>query len=160
VSYCFSSLTSILNFGIYLEGDLSFHAPRRLFSQAAANASVKSYAYQFTQPQPDSGIQGVFHNAILPYLYGAPTVTKRSEDDNFLSVVIMDYWISFANSLDPNDGLGTSRAVWEEYTSEKQVRVLFPCLSEDPTRSFSLGVSAAPVEWSRDGTGQLQGGAD
>lgn len=32
-------------------GDLVFDAPRRLFLQTAERQGVKSYAYQFTQPQ-------------------------------------------------------------------------------------------------------------
>ncbi|KAL5518410.1 hypothetical protein ACEPAH_92 [Sanghuangporus vaninii] len=34
---------------------------------------------------------------------------------------MIDYWISFATSLDPNDGLGNStRPLWSEYTTTSQ----------------------------------------
>ncbi|KAK0194651.1 Alpha/Beta hydrolase protein [Armillaria mellea] len=38
-----------------------------------------------------------------------------------LSEMMMDYWVSFATSLDPNDGLGTSRPFWPQYTPENEV---------------------------------------
>jgi len=34
---------------------------------------------------------------------------------------MLDYWISFAVSLTPNDGKGTSRPYWEMYGETKEV---------------------------------------
>lgn len=35
--------------------------------------------------------------------------------------MMVDYWVSFATSLDPNDGLGMSRPFWPQYTPEDEV---------------------------------------
>ena len=39
-----------------------------------------------------------------------------------LSEQVIDYWLSFVTSLDPNDGLGVDRPHWPVY-SENEVRV-------------------------------------
>ena len=50
----------------------------------------------------------VAHGAQVAYVYGRvpPTADAASRD---LSVVMMDYWISFVVSLDPNDRKGAER---------------------------------------------------
>ncbi|KAJ8072263.1 hypothetical protein PM082_015822 [Marasmius tenuissimus] len=100
-----------------IHGDLAFDSQRRLWQQTASNAGVKTYGYLFTQPQPDSGPLGVTHAVDLPYVFGNVT----SATDVFLSHLMIDYWVSFATSLDPNDGKGFPRPTWESYTPEKQV---------------------------------------
>lgn len=80
----------------------------------------------------------VAHAAEIPYVYGQiPTVDTAGFG---LSTIMMDYWISFTVSLDPNDGKGTdsryldltlypltySRSSilgprWPQYTAENQV---------------------------------------
>ena len=91
---------------LFLEdGDLLFQAPRRLWSQTAF---APSYAYYFTDHQPGADpVLGVVHSAELSYLfkgfiYGGPPKHP------WLSQVMLDYWISFAVSLTPNDGKGMS----------------------------------------------------
>ncbi len=82
-----------------------FQAPRRLLSQ---RSSAPSYAYIFTEPQPSSDpALGVFHSSELPYLFG--DLAKNGPSNTaLLSRVMLDYWISFAVSLTPNDGKGTN----------------------------------------------------
>lgn len=48
----------------------------------------------------------VAHGAELSYVFGAPGAAPAST----LSATMKDYWISFATSLDPNDGKGNDRA--------------------------------------------------
>jgi carboxylesterase type B len=86
-------------------GDVDFQASRRLWSQTTF---APSYAYIFTDPQPNADpAVGVFHGVELPYIFGGlaksgpPKVAR-------LSRAMLDYWISFAVSLTPNDGKGTS----------------------------------------------------
>jgi len=90
-----------------LVGDTSFQAPRRFWSQTVA---APSYAYIFTDPQPDDPVDGVFHAAELPYLFGNVSTAAPPKVAN-LSRTMLDYWISFAVSLTPNDGKGTSSAL-------------------------------------------------
>ncbi|KAJ2921870.1 hypothetical protein H1R20_g15226, partial [Candolleomyces eurysporus] len=102
-------------------GDLVFDAPRRMLSVAAAKAGVKSYVYQFTQPQPER-LTGVAHSSEVQFVFGQvpptgpgnlPTtmLTYGNADEaaRNVSTIMMDYWISFAVSLNPNDGKGIKR---------------------------------------------------
>lgn len=45
----------------------------------------------------------MIHASEIPYVYGDPVSTASSVA---LSSSMMNYWISFADSLDPNDGRG------------------------------------------------------
>ena len=49
----------------------------------------------------------VYHASEIPFVYGNPSDASASA--SFLSDVMLDYWISFATSLNPNDGLGNKR---------------------------------------------------
>jgi len=88
-----------------------FQAPRRLWSQTT---SAPSYAYVFTEPQPSSDpALGVSHASEIPYLF--PDLAKKNEQSSTtrLSRVMLDYWISFAVSLTPNDGKGTTSMLYD-----------------------------------------------
>lgn len=108
-------------------GDLPFSSVRRQWTQVASNASVKAFGYLFTDPQPLNppylGGECLFilrkrttslfvcftvqHGSEIPYVFGG---TTNGAAATILSNNMMDYWISFANSLDPNDSFGnTSR---------------------------------------------------
>ncbi|THU99545.1 esterase 1 [Dendrothele bispora CBS 962.96] len=102
-----------------LEGDLSFQSQRRLLSQTVSKAGVKTFAYLFTQPQQSDPSLGVSHGSDVLYVYGAPRNATLS--DSKISLNMIDYWVSFATSLDPNDGLGSPRPKWSQYTPENQV---------------------------------------
>lgn len=82
-----------------------FQAPRRLWSQTT---SAPSYAYIFTEPQGASDPSlGISHASDLPYLF--QDLAKNGQSNTArLSLAMMDYWISFAVSLTPNDGKGTN----------------------------------------------------
>ena len=91
-----------------LVGDVHFQAPRRFWTQTL---SAPSYAYLFTDPQPSANpALGVLHTAELPYLFGNVSTAAPPKVAN-LSRAMLDYWISFAVSLTPNDGKGTSSAL-------------------------------------------------
>ncbi|KAL1727188.1 Alpha/Beta hydrolase protein [Schizophyllum commune] len=88
----YKRLTSII-------GDAYFHALRRKWGQIAS-ASVT-------------------HSSNVLYQFG--TETAASPEDAALATSIMDYWMSFATSLDPNDGLGSQRPIWPAYSVENEV---------------------------------------
>ncbi|EAU89173.2 lipase I [Coprinopsis cinerea okayama7 len=101
---------------VLAEGDMLFDAPRRQWMQATAQRGVKSYGYLFTHPHP--GPLGVLHAAEIPFVYGPPPDPLAAAQS--LSVAMVDYWISFTDSLDPNDGKGVQRPVWPSYTNRNQ----------------------------------------
>ncbi|KAJ7754123.1 extracellular triacylglycerol lipase precursor [Mycena olivaceomarginata] len=92
-----------------LVGDLVFHSTRRMFLQAAASRGSKVYSYLLTQPQllGDSSL-GVSHPVTKNYVYGT-VLNDGIPSDAAVSIAMMEYWLSFASSLDPNDGKGTAR---------------------------------------------------
>ena len=49
----------------------------------------------------------VSHGSEVFFVYGAPP--DKSVSALNLSRIMIDYWVSFATSLDPNDGLGDPR---------------------------------------------------
>ncbi|KAL1946074.1 hypothetical protein VTO73DRAFT_15201 [Trametes versicolor] len=101
-----------------IAGDIWFHSIRRAWNQAASAQGVPVFAYLFTDPQAAGNpSQGVAHGAELSYVFGAPGAAPAST----LSATMKDYWISFATSLDPNDGKGNDRPQWLQYTSSSQV---------------------------------------
>ncbi|KAJ7764618.1 esterase 1 [Mycena maculata] len=102
-----------------IEGDISFQSQRRLWAQTAAAQNVSVYVYMFTQPQSQAPPSlGVYHGSDVPFVYGAAGPVGSSNGN--LSGMMMDYWVSFVSSLDPNDGLGAPRPTWSAYTSASQ----------------------------------------
>ncbi|KAH6896303.1 triacylglycerol lipase 3 [Coprinopsis sp. MPI-PUGE-AT-0042] len=101
--------------------DMSFVAWWRYWMQTAVNHGIKSFGYVFTQPQGfiSEPALGVSHAAELPYLFGS--TTDPSPDGQHLSKLMMEYWISFAVNLDPNDDKGVQRPKWPQYTKRSRV---------------------------------------
>ncbi|OSD02364.1 esterase 1 [Trametes coccinea BRFM310] len=102
-----------------IAGDIWFHSVRRAWNQAASEQGVPVFAYLFADPQAASNPAqgGEFHCLELGYVFGQP----GSEPARTLSAVMKDYWISFATSLNPNDGKGNSRPTWTQYMPLNQV---------------------------------------
>ncbi|KAH9077320.1 esterase 1 [Lactarius deliciosus] len=98
--------------GSAIIGDIYFQALRRFWSQTTSALGTPSYAYIFTDPQPSADpALGVSHASELPYLF--LDVSKNGPPKSArLSRAMLDYWISFAVSLTPNDGKGTQRMLW------------------------------------------------
>ncbi|KAJ7111450.1 esterase 1 [Mycena epipterygia] len=98
-----------------LVGDLNFLSQRRAWIETAASAGVKTFGYLFTQPQPNASPSlGVFHSSEVRFVYGAPS--DGSESALLISRLMVEYWVSFATSLTPNDGLGIPRPEWTQFT--------------------------------------------
>ncbi|KAJ7439517.1 esterase 1 [Mycena latifolia] len=100
-----------------IEGDISFQSQRRLWAQTASAQGVKVFCYLFDQPQTPPPL-GVYHGSEVRFVYGG--VSPLAASDCELSRMMIDYWVSFATSLDPNDGLGVPRPVWTTYTPDNQ----------------------------------------
>ena len=91
-----------------LVGDMLFQATRRFWTQTT---HAPNYAYLFTDVQlvPNPAI-GAFHGVEILYLFVNTNTTGRPNVAN-LRRKMLDYWISFAVSLTPNDGKGSSSAL-------------------------------------------------
>ncbi|KAK7040283.1 hypothetical protein VNI00_009750 [Paramarasmius palmivorus] len=100
-----------------ITGDLMFHSVRRLWTKAAVETGIRGYGYLFTGPRLSvfPPAFGVPHALELLYVFGLVAQNGGAPSDTALSLKIMDYWISFADTLDPNDRKGESRPTWPEY---------------------------------------------
>ncbi|KAF9009196.1 hypothetical protein BDZ89DRAFT_964938 [Hymenopellis radicata] len=106
-------------------GDLNFQFQRRLLSQTVAKAGVKTYGYLFEQHLLSvEPYLGVSHANLAPFVYGLVPLLNETASSIALSRAVIDYWVSFATSLDPNDGLGVPRPLWPQYTSDNPVHHL------------------------------------
>ncbi|PBK63745.1 esterase 1 [Armillaria solidipes] len=105
-----------------LTGDLMFDSQRRHWIQTASESGVKAFGYRFTQSSPTIPANlGVSHGSEIAFVYGDPGTLNQSASAKALSVAMIDYWVSFATSLDPNDGRGSRRPTWPQYTPKRQV---------------------------------------
>ncbi|TFK98147.1 Alpha/Beta hydrolase protein [Pterulicium gracile] len=93
-------------------GDKNFQSGRKQLNRLSSDCDdgVKSWEYVFTDPQSVPFLR-VRSNLTLGL--GSPANRTGALE---LSKVMVDYWISFAVGLDPNDGKGSKRPVWEEYS--------------------------------------------
>lgn len=118
--------------------DFNFQSQRRFFIQTLSNAGVRTFGYLFTDPDavvppgltavpPAPGSLGstflldiclphksdqllpVTHATEIFYVYD--TLANPTPTAITISGIMMDYWISFAASLDPNDNHGSQREV-------------------------------------------------
>jgi len=91
-----------------LAGDMDFQGPRRFWTRTT---HAPNYAYLFTDPQSavDPAL-GVYHGSEILYLFANLSTIAPPNVVN-LSRNMLDYWISFAVSLTPNDGKGSSSAL-------------------------------------------------
>ncbi|KAF8892982.1 esterase 1 [Infundibulicybe gibba] len=116
-------LSSTFKRAAAIQGDLSFQSPRRFWIQTASNAGVKTFGYLFTEPQAVTPLQPVFfgvsHGSDIAFVYG--DVPNPTPSASKISSMMIDYWVSFATSLDPNDGHGNKRPIWSQYTPKNQV---------------------------------------
>jgi len=104
-------------------GDMHFQAIRRFWTRTRTG-STPTYVYMFTDPQTNfDPALGVFHTVELPYLFGPLSISGPPKVANFTRAM-MDYWISFADSLNPNDGKGTSRPHWGKFGKTKELMEL------------------------------------
>ncbi|KAL0569301.1 hypothetical protein V5O48_012665 [Marasmius crinis-equi] len=95
------------------------------FIFADSNEGVITVPREFILGSPPPGSLGVTHSAEIFYVFGtledelgAETVARSTSE---LSQAMMDYWISFAVTGDPNDGRGAQRPSWKPFSSDNRV---------------------------------------
>ncbi|KAJ7491235.1 extracellular triacylglycerol lipase precursor, partial [Mycena latifolia] len=101
-----------------VSGDFTFEWHHRAFAQyMSSEAQVPTFVYKFQDPDASlpAAIAGSFPSAAL----GG---TLNSTSAETLSTQMMDYWMSFAVSLNPNDGRGSHRPQWDDYSKTQASR--------------------------------------
>ncbi|KAF5361721.1 hypothetical protein D9758_007283 [Tetrapyrgos nigripes] len=105
-----------------ISGDVSYLSQRRMRQQTLADnpfSIVKSYGYLWKQGTIVTEIApefGVLHGSDSHYFFNDTLVDTVTPGALEVGVALMDYFISFIDSLDPNDGKGVERPQWSVYT--------------------------------------------
>lgn len=88
-----------------LLGDSFFGAKARFYAEQLAKAGEPAFLYMFKRtPKSSSQAAGAFHAAELPFVHGTNTpILPLDEQDKVLSKMMIDYWVSFAKTGDPNN---------------------------------------------------------
>ena len=99
--------------------------PARYVAQSMERKKSKAYLYQFTR-LPDTALArklGVHHGAELAYVFGNMAKSDGYTDiDRELSHKMMDYWVNFAKTGNPN---GKHLTYWPAYKSESDLNLEF-----------------------------------
>ncbi|MEZ5559754.1 MAG: carboxylesterase/lipase family protein [Pseudomonadales bacterium] len=105
-------------------GDSLFGAPTRAVVQALSEQDRPAWAYYFTHtPDGDDGKLGAFHAMEISYVFGVDFLSPlKSDADKALSERMMNYWVNFATTGNPN-GAGLPR--WDRYDSNADTMMNF-----------------------------------
>jgi para-nitrobenzyl esterase len=97
---------------------LEFIAPARFAADSMQKHGVPAFLYQFShRPPTEEGRRwAVYHGAEIPYVFGGIDRTLGyDESDQELSRTMMEYWLAFAESGNPN---GSGRPTWPTYDGD------------------------------------------
>ena len=94
--------------------EMLFASPSKFAAASMADVGSPAYLYKFTQVPTDPLIQpmGPFHGYEVAFVFGNLDETA-SPEDVALSESMMNYWVDFAASGDPNGG---GEPEWPEFT--------------------------------------------
>jgi para-nitrobenzyl esterase len=99
--------------------------PARLVAQSMERRKSRAYLYQFTR-LPDTAMTRklkVHHGVELAYVFGNMNRTDGYDDTDIrLSNKMMDYWVNFAKTGNPN---GKGLAHWPAYKSKSDLNLEF-----------------------------------
>jgi len=99
--------------------------PVRFVAQSMERKQSRAYLYQFIR-LPDTATArkfGVHHGAELAYIFGNMSESDGYNDtDRVLSNQMMDYWVNFARTGNPN---GQNIVYWPAYKSKSDINLEF-----------------------------------
>jgi para-nitrobenzyl esterase len=99
--------------------------PARFVAQSMERKKSRAYLYQFTR-LPDTAMTRklkVHHGVELAYVFGNMTKSEGYNDtDMGLSNKMMDYWVNFAKTGNPN---GNGLPYWPTYKSKSDINLEF-----------------------------------
>lgn len=102
-----------------LETAKSMLCPARRAAARITATGGRAWVYQFTRQRPGPGGEqlGAYHGTEIPYVFDMHDAWLPTEDlDRVLTDAVMDYWIQFARSGDPNL---PGRPAWPLYRAEQ-----------------------------------------
>ncbi|MHA1254885.1 MAG: carboxylesterase/lipase family protein, partial [Promethearchaeota archaeon] len=135
--------------------DFSFRYPSIRVAEAQSAHNVNTYMYSFTYRTPVmGGIFGATHALEIPFVFGTLNDTefgvypKRDEINSKISELMMDSWISFARSGNPNHN---EIPLWPTYNIDNRDTLLFGediKIEKDPLRTERLAMEELPFKYS------------
>lgn len=113
--------------------------PSRDIAAKVNRAGGRAWVYFFDRRRPgEGGVRlGAYHGAELPYVFDRHDDWLATDDkDRALSAAMMDYWIRFAATGNPN---GSGAVNWPAYTGNPpEVQVLGDSIRAAPDESLEL----------------------
>ncbi len=79
--------------------------------------SSPAFQYFFTRVNPENPAWGAHHAAELGYVFNTLQGENYDDTDDALAALMIDYWVQFARTGDPNVG---GRPAWPEFDGDKQ----------------------------------------
>lgn len=120
-----------------IESDRTFRIPAIRLAEAQRPHQPNTWSYLFCWESPARrGALGACHALELPFMFGtldAPTMDRfagKGPDAQRLSTRMMDAWLAFARSGDPNGG---DLPRWDPYDAKRRATLVFDreCALED-----------------------------
>jgi para-nitrobenzyl esterase len=113
--YPFGSTEEGTKSGLMLVRDqVAWHM--RTWAEMQSKAGKKAYVYYFSRVTPGQEARGATHTAELAYMFGNPPAQGWTDVDRQLSDQMMNYWVNFASTGDPN---GKNLPPWQAYNATK-----------------------------------------
>lgn len=113
--------------------------PSRDLAARVNETGGQAWVYYFDRQRPGEGgtLLGAYHGAELPYVFDRHDDWLTTGDrDRALSSVIMDYWVRFATTGNPN---GAGAAGWPAYSGKPpEILVLGDSIGTAPDNSQAL----------------------
>jgi len=137
-----------------ISSDIIFRYPSIKVAEAQSKHNSNTFMYLFTYRTPAmGGNYGATHALEIPFVFGTLDDTeflvypKRDETNTIISEHMMDSWISFARSGNPNhDGIPE----WPAYDVENRYTILIGNdirIEEDPLQTERLAMEEIYDEW-------------
>ncbi len=103
---------------------LWFTEPARAMARSMARTGAKTYLYSFTRVPDNSLVSelGAFHGQEIEFVFGNLGTILATRKDGVLSGKMMDYWVTFAATGDPN---GPGSFNWPPYDEETDRNIEF-----------------------------------
>ncbi len=134
--------------------DVTFRYPSIRVAEAQSTHNNNTYMYLFTYRTPVmGGVFGATHALEIPFVFGSLDNTefgvypKRDEINSKISELMMDTWISFARSGNPNHN---EIPPWPTYDTDNRYTLLFGetiKIEKDPLRAERLAMEKLPFKY-------------